>query len=276
MIWNFSNSTNAIGLIAGQGDFPLLFAEAVSSLKQPLVVFGVKGYTDSRVEKYANETHYLELGALGGLVDLLKETKIKRVVLAGGIPKKEIYNPSFKMDATAKGFIHQTRNKGDDHILKALQFFLKAKCGVSIVDSRTFLKNTMSTKGVMTKRVPTKTEMDDLKFGWRIAKGIGKMDIGQTVVVKDGVVLAVEALEGTDAAIRRGGQLGRQDSVIVKVSKPNQDLRFDLPCIGPETLESMKMVGAKVIGLEAGKAIMLFKKELLETANQASLSIVGL
>ncbi len=268
--------SGTLGLIAGKGDFPVLFAEAASSLKQPLVVFGIHGYTDPRVEPFAKETHYLELGALGRLVDLLKETKVRKVVLAGGIPKREMYNPSFRMDETATGFIQQTRNKGDDHILKALQFFLKAKCGVSIIDSRIFLKNVLAPKGVMTRRALTKAESDDLKFGWRIAKGIGKMDIGQTVVIKDGVVLAVEALEGTDAAIRRGGQLSGNGAVIVKVAKPNQDLRFDLPCIGHETLESMKAVGSKVIGVEASKTVLLFKEKLIEAANQADLSLVGI
>ena len=276
MLWNSSGSTDSLGLIAGQGDFPLLFAEAVSLLKQPLVVFGVKGITDTRVEKFAKETHYLELGSLGGLVDLLKRTKIKKIVLAGGIPKKNMYNPQFEMDETAKGFMRQTRNKGDDHILKALQFFLKAKCGVSIVDSRIFLKNILAPKGLMTRRGLTASEKNDLRFGWRIAKGIGKMDIGQTVVVKEGVVVAVEALEGTDAAIRRGGQLSGQGTVIVKVSKPNQDLRFDLPCVGLTTLESMKAVGARVIAVEAGKTIMLFKEKLIETANRENLSIMGI
>ncbi len=274
MLWN--SSSNAIGLIAGRGDFPILLAEAAASLKQPLVVFAVKGQTDPRIEKYAKETHYLELGALGGLVDLLKKTKTKKVVLAGGIPKREIYNPSFHMDDTAKGLIGRTKNKGDDHILKAFQFFLKAKCGVSILDSRVFLKNTLAVKGVMTKQVPSASENNDLKFGWRIAKGIGRMDIGQTVVVKDGVVLAVEALEGTDAAIRRGGQLSGSGAVIVKVAKPNQDFRFDLPCIGRETLESMRSVGSQVIGIEGLKTIMLFKDKLIETADQAGISIVGL
>ena len=269
-------STSSIGLIAGQGDFPLLFAEAASSLKHPLIVFGIKGHTDPRLEKFAKEMYTLDLGALGGLVDILKKTNIKKVVLAGGIPKREMYRPSFTMDETAKGFMRQTRNKGDDHILKALQFFLKAKCGVSIVDSRLFLKNVLAVKGLMTRRRPSPSEMNDLKFGWRVAKGIGKMDIGQTVVVKDGVVLAVEALEGTDAAIKRGGQLGQAGVVIVKTSKPGQDLRFDLPCVGFETMESMKSVGAKVIGVEAGKTLMLFKEKMIESANHADLSVVGL
>ncbi|OIO39702.1 MAG: hypothetical protein AUJ71_00150 [Candidatus Omnitrophica bacterium CG1_02_49_16] len=268
--------SETLGLIAGKGEFPIIFAEALFALKQPLIVFGVKGQTDPRVEPFAKETHYMDLGALGHLVDLLKKTKVKKVVLAGGIPKFEIYNPSFQMDETAKGFIHQTRNKGDDHILKALQFFLKVKCGVSIADARVFLKNLLAPKGVMTRRIPTPSEREDLKFGWRIAKGIGKMDIGQTVVVKDGVVLAVEALEGTDAAIRRGGKLSRTGAVIVKVAKPNQDLRFDLPCVGHETLESMKAVGARVIGVETQKTVMLSKDRLIEEADQADMSILGI
>lgn len=276
MWWRNPHPSGPIGLIAGQGEFPLLFAQAAASLNKNVVVFGVKGYTDKRVESFAKETHYVELGALGSLVDLLKKTKIKNVVLAGGVPKKEIYNPDFKLDNTARGFIHETRNKGDDHLLKAFELFLKAKSGVSILDSRLFLKDILVPKGVLTDRIPTEAEWRDLKFGYQIIKGIGKLDIGQTVVVKREVVLAVEAIEGTDAAIKRGGELGHGSVVVVKAAKPNQDLRFDLPCVGLETLESLKSVSSKVLGIESGKTIILFKDKMIEAANREQMTIVGL
>ena len=254
-----AGSNGAIGLIAGQGDFPLLFAKAASSMKKDVVLFGVQGYTDKRVESFAKETHYVPLGGLEPLIDLLKKTQVKKVVLAGHIPKKEIYNSSFRPDQTTKRFIATTANKGDDHLLRAFQMFLKVQCGVSVLDARIFLKSILATKGLMTRRSPSGTEAGDLKFGWKIAKGIGKMDIGHVVVVKHGIVLAVEALEGTDEAIRRGGKLGGGEVVVVKVAKPNQDLRFDLPCVGLETLEILKSASSKVLGIEAGKTILLFK-----------------
>ena len=275
MGWIRSKPPDSLGLIAGQGEFPVLFAEAAVFLKKDLVVFGVKNYTDPSVERYAAQMHYVDLGSLGDLVNLIKRSHVKNLVLAGSVPKKEIYNHSFKMDDTAKGFIGGTGNKGDDHLLKAFKVFLKMKCGVSVVDSRLYLQEFLAPKGVLTKRAPTLDEWKDLKFGYKIAKGIGKMDIGQTVVVKSGVVIAVEALEGTNNAIRRGGELGREGVVVVKVAKPNQDLRFDLPCVGLETLSVLKSVSSKVFGVEAGKTLLLRKKELLEEANHQNMTLVG-
>jgi DUF1009 family protein len=266
----------SIGLIAGQGEFPILFAEAALSLKFPVVLFGLEGYTDKRVEALTSEAHYVGLGELGRLVDLLKQSKIKRVVFAGSVPKKQIYNPGFKLDSTAQSFIQNTRNKGDDHILRAFGLFLKAHCGISVIDSRSILKESLAPKGVLTRRVPTSGEWQDLRFGWKIAKGIGKMDIGQTVVVKEGVVLAVEAIEGTDQAVRRAGDLGHGGGVVVKVSKPNQDLRFDLPCVGLETLQTLREVSSRVLGIEARKTILISSEKLIETANRHEISLVGL
>ncbi len=262
--------------MAGKGDLPVLFAKAVNSLKKRLVVIGIEGLTDRRVEDLAEKVHYVRLGEVASLPEFLKSSGIKQVVLAGGIPKKEIYRPEFTLDSSAQGFMNRIPNRGDDHLLRAFQVFLKIECGVSVLDSRFFLKELLAKKGVMGGSAPSPSQWKDLGFGFGIAKGIGKMDIGQTVVVKQGIVLAVEALEGTDAAIRRGGELGLTEVVVVKVSKPNQDLRFDLPCIGPETLESLKEAGASAVGVEADKTIMLFKDRLIEEADKAGIVLVGL
>jgi len=265
-----------IGLIAGQGEFPVLFAKAALFLKRPVFVFGLEGITDKRVEDFTSEAHYVGLGELGKLVELLKAKKIRQVAFAGAVPKKKIYDPSLKLDSSAQSFIRQTSNKGDDHILRALVVYLRLKCGARVIDTRAFLKGALAPKGVMTSRGPTDREWRDLRLGARVARHVGKMDIGQTVVIKDGIVLAVEALEGTDQAIRRGGQLGNGGVVVVKTSKPNQDLRFDLPCVGLETIQSLKASSACAFGVEAGKTIMILKKELIETANSANISIVGI
>lgn len=264
-----------IGLIAGQGEFPVLFAKAALFLKRPVFVFGLEGVTDRRVEEFTSEAHYVGLGELGKLVELLKAKKIRQVAFAGAVPKKKIYDPSLKLDPSAQSFISQTSNKGDDHILRALVVYLKLKCGASVIDTRAFLKGALAPKGVMTRRVPTDREWRDLKLGARVARHVGKMDIGQTVVIKDGIVLAVEALEGTDQAIRRGGELGNGGVVVVKTSKPNQDLRFDLPCVGLETIQNLKASSAGVFGVEAGKTIMISKEKLIEAADSANICIVG-
>ena len=144
-----------IGLIAGQGEFPMILAQAALSMKNPATVFGIKGITDKRIEGLAKETHYLGLGDLGRLIELLKQKKIKQIVLGGGIPKKQIYEPTLKMDMAARGFMSHTQNKGDDHILRALEAVRRVKCGVRILDSRFCLDVVLSTKGVMTRREPT-------------------------------------------------------------------------------------------------------------------------
>ena len=265
-----------IGLLAGMGALPLLFAQAAFSEKKKLIVFGVEGLTDKRIEEFSEKTHYLPLGKIGLLVELLKQERIRSVVFAGGLPKKKImYESGFQMDDTAAGLLQGARNKGDDHLLRAFEVFLKLKCGVSVIDSRAFLKKSLAPRGVLTRRKPTESEWQDLKFGRRVAKNIGKMDIGQTVVVKQGVVVAVEALEGTDAAIRRAGTITEEGAVVVKVAKPNQALRFDLPCVGMDTINSMKAVSARVLGIETGKTIMIFKDQLIAAADREGISLVG-
>ena len=276
MLWNAGSPLGTIGLIAGQGEFPIVFAKAALSLKRPVVVFGVEGYTDKRVEDFTSEAHYVGLGELGRLIDLLKQKKIRQVVFAGGVPKKQIYDPAFKLDPTAQDFISGARNKGDDHLLRAFELFLKARCGISVVDSRALLKKALAPRGVLTRRRPTPHEWQGLRLGLRMARHVGKMDIGQTVVIKDGAVLAVEAIEGTDRAIRRGGEWGHGDVVVVKAAKPNQALRFDLPCVGLDTLQTLQEASSRVLGVEAGKTILISREQLLEKADKQNMTLVGL
>jgi DUF1009 family protein len=274
MSW-FDRGSAPLGLIAGEGEFPILFAKAASALNKPVILIGLSGHTDRRVEAFVKEAHYISLGALADLIDVLKKTRVRNVVLAGAVPKKEMYNTS-GLDSTAQEFMVKGKNKGDDHLLKAFSLFLKARCGVSVVDSRSFLKDSLAKKGVLTKRAPSETEWKDIRFGRSIVKGIGKLDIGQTIVVKNGVVLAVEAIEGTDQAIRRGGQLANGGAVVVKMSKPNQDLRFDLPCVGLETLESLKSVQSRVLAVESKKTLMLNASQIIERADAENITVVGI
>ncbi len=275
-MWRRGTGTGPIGLIAGQGNFPMLFAKAALSVKRPVIVFGVEGVTDRSVEEFTSEAHYVGLGELDRLLDLLKSKNIQQVVLAGSVPKKRIYDPSLKLDSAASKFLKETSNKGDDHLLRSLEVLLKIKCGASVLDSRIFLKDTLAPKGVLTKLKPTEAQMKDMRLGFQIAKHVGRMDIGQTIVVKDGVVVAVEALEGTDEAIRRGGELARNGIVVVKVSKPNQALRFDLPCVGLDTVETLRSVAGSALAIEAGRTILISKEKFIESADRAGLCVAGL
>jgi DUF1009 family protein len=263
-------------LIAGQGTFPVLFAKAATSVNRPVIVFGVESVTDRRVEEFASETHYVGLGELGRLIDLLRAKRIKQVVFAGSVPKKRWYDDSLKLDGAAEDFMRQASNKGDDHLLRSLEALLKVKCGASVIDSRAFLKDTIAKKGVLTRHEPSAGQARDLQIGFRTAKHVGQMDVGQTVVVKDGIIVAVEALEGTDQAIRRGGELAGSGAVVVKVAKPNQALRFDLPCVGLDTIEAMRAASALVLGVEAGKTILLQKEKFIASAERSGVCVVGL
>ena len=271
-----NGASETVGLIAGAGELPVLFAQAGKSIKKRIVVFDVDGSADPRLKTIADEVHRFAMGDLKVLAELLKGSGVKSVALAGTVSKRNYYDDSFKMDDEAKKVVQSTKNKGDDHLLRAVQLFLKIKCGVSVLDPRVFLKNTTADKGVMTKRQPTAEEWQDLRLGQRTIKVIGKMDIGQTVVVKKGIVLAVEALEGTDEAIKRGAALGKGGVVVVKAAKPRQSLRFDLPCVGRETLQNMKALSSAVLGVEAGKTILISKQQLIEMADREDMVLVGL
>lgn len=270
-----SGDGGRIGLLAGEGELPVIFLEAALSAGRKVVSVGVEGLVDPRVRERSEAFHTIGLGEAGRLAGILRAEKLRKVVLAGGIPKVRLYDPKLTMDEDARSIVLPRKNKGDDHLLRAFEWYLRVRCGVRIVDARTLLKDALAPRGVLTRRAPTPEESSDLKFGARIARGIGRMDIGQTVVVNKGVVLAVEAVEGTDAAIRRGGQLGNGGAV-VKTSKPTQSLRFDLPCAGVRTIASMKESGCTALGVEAGKTLLIGRDELIRRADEADITIVGI
>ena len=265
-----------IGLLAGGGQFPKILAENAKQAGRPVILFGIKDLTDHAIEPFVAEAHYFNLGSIAPILEGLRASRVRHVLFAGSLPKKKIVDPKFHADGAARDFFKKSKSRGDDGLLRAFEVYLRVKCGVSVLDGRLFLKDALCPKGILTRRKPTASEWADLRFGLKIARGIGKMDIGQTVVIKEGIVLAVEAIEGTDAALRRGGELGYGDAVMVKASKPNQDLRFDLPCVGVRTLENLKRASSKVIGLEAGKTILIGKKDIVEVADEAGLTLVGL
>jgi len=265
--------TPPLGIVAGGGQFPLLCIKAAKKKGIKTIVVAHKGDTDSAIEAEADKTKWVYLGQLGKLIKTFKKAGVQKVVFAGTITKKNIFK-DIRPDFRALNLWRKLDKRLDDAILRAVAKELESE-GMEVISATHLLTDLAAPAGILTRRSPSKEEKEDIKFGWEIAKRIGEMDIGQCVVVKDRVVLAVEALEGTDNTIRRGGELGKTGVVVVKICKPNQDHRFDLPSVGIKTIQTMKEVKASVLAIEAGKTLIFDRKAMLELADQAGICVIA-
>lgn len=263
---------NKLGLIAGKGKFPLIVAEKARESGYEVFAVAFRGITASGLEEHVNKIFWIHIGQLGKLIKTLKKEEITEAVIAGGVPKVLIYS-EVKPDLRAAALMLRLKNRKDDSILKEIAEELKNE-GIILQDSTRYISSMISKKGLLTKRSPTKNEFKDIEFGWEIAKEMGRLDIGQCVIVKNQAVLAIEAIEGTDEAIKRGGRLGEEGSVAVKVSKPNQDMRVEVPAVGIQTAKSLIEARASVLAIEAEKTIIFDQEEMLKLANQAGISII--
>ncbi|MFH1624335.1 MAG: UDP-2,3-diacylglucosamine diphosphatase LpxI [Pseudomonadota bacterium] len=263
-----------VGLIAGNGELPILFAKALKEHNLSVTAVAHRGETLDRLEEYVDRIFWIDIGQLQRIIEVFKDEGISNAVMAGGIPKTLMFS-GMKPDSRASSLLSRLEHKKDDLLLRSLAAELE-KEGINIKSTTYYLSSILAQKGCLTKKVPTDDEQKDIRFGWDIAKGIGKLDIGQTVVVKEQVILAVEAIEGTDAAIKRGGRLGGGQVVVVKVSKPDQDMRLDIPVVGVETIRSLKEAKASVLAIEAGGTIILNKEEMVKFADQEGISIVAI
>jgi DUF1009 family protein len=263
-----------IGLIAGNGSFPIEFAKAAKAKGLTVVAVAHEGETDRDLEQWVDALFWVKVGQLGKIIRTFKDQGVRDVLMAGGIKKTRLFSGALP-DLRGAALLARMIAKKDDSILRAVAEELESE-GITVRESTLFLDNLLAPAGVLTKRTPTKDEWKDIAFGWQTAKEIGKLDIGQTVVVKDLAILAVEAIEGTDEAIRRGGRLCREGAVVVKICKPQQDLRFDLPAVGLTTVGTMNEVKASCLAVEAGRTIMIQREHVLEAANAARISIVAL
>jgi hypothetical protein len=262
-----------IGIIAGGGQFPILFAQAARKQGCEVLVAAHKGESSADIAEHADGICWVKLGQLGKIIKFFRQEGVSQAVLLGTITKTRIFKdilPDFK----GLSLWNRLKVRQDDSILRAVAEVLEDE-GIKILESTFFLKELLFPKGLLTKRKPSAEQIADIHFGWRMAREIGRLDIGQCVVVRDRAVLAVEAIEGTDAAILRGGKLGKEQAVVVKVKKPDQDFRFDLPAIGTKTIASMAEVGAAVLAVEAGQALLFDGEAVIDRANQAGIVIVG-
>ena len=262
-----------LGLIAGNGRFPLIFAQAAKCAGLSVIAVAHRGETDSAIEAVADKVTWVYVGQLGKIIRTFQRFGVSEAVMAGGIRKVKLFG-NFRPDLRGARFLAGLKSREDDALLRGIANELESD-GIRVVESTLCVPQIISAQGVLTKRAPAEEEWQDIKLGFTIAKEVGRLGIGQTVIVKKQVVLAVEAVEGTDAAIRRAGALAKAGCVVVKVSKPQQDLRFDVPAVGIETINRMHEVRAAVLAVEAGKTILLEKDELLRQADQYGMAVVG-
>ncbi len=266
-----------LGLVAGMGSLPIAIASEAKRMGYRVVAIALQPPADESLKPIADDFHKISLGRFGGLISLLKKQSVKNVVMAGKVPKSLLYKnkTSIIPDMKAVKLLFSLKNRADDTIRKAVVRELE-KNGIKIHKTTSFTKRLLASEGVLTHLKPSKDALRDIEFGWGIARQIGKIDIGQTVVIKEMAVMAVEAIEGTDEAIKRGGGLARKDAVVVKVSKPQQDMRFDVPAVGMETLRSMKKVSANVLAVEADKCIIIEKEKFIKEADKAGIAVIGI
>ena len=270
---NPSENAQRIGLIAGDGRFPIIFADNVRRLGFTVSAIAHVGTTLPELESYVERIHWLKIGQFGKALAALKQDGVDQAVMLGGIKKANVFT-TLRPDLRALAIFSRLKHWKDDAILRAVAGELERE-GIEILDSTFGLHDILAEEGYLTSKKPSKKEVDDIQFGWETLETLGMLDIGQCVVVKNRVIVAVEAVEGTDEAITRGGKLGGKGSVVVKRTKPHQDLRFDLPAIGPQTIQTMRAAQSSVLAIEAKRTVILDREEVFSLANETGIAIVG-
>jgi len=265
---------NSCAIIAGAGGFPLHVAQEARRQGLRVVAIGLQGWADPGLTKHVDAYAEVAVGQLGRLIEQLKAHQVHRAVMAGKVTKEVLLDSRIGFDAEALGVLNQVTDYSVSNLLGAIAQRL-AKDGIELLDSSTFLKPNLCPVGVLTQRQPTSAEQEGIRIGTSAARQLASLDVGQTVVVKGRVVVAVEALEGTDATIQRAGQLAGRDCVVVKMASPTQDMRFDLPVLGPQTIVTASAAGASCVAVEAHKTLLLDKDQLFAHANAAQLALVG-
>ncbi|MDI6854161.1 MAG: UDP-2,3-diacylglucosamine diphosphatase LpxI [Deltaproteobacteria bacterium] len=262
-----------IGIIAGKGQFPLLCARAAHHRGMEVVAVAHRDETDPSLADEVDEIHWVYVGQLGKIIRIFKSAGVRQALLAGGITRGRLFK-HFRPDLRALGLIRRVGAGHDDRLLRAVAQELEGE-GITIEPATIFLEELMAPAGPLGRHRPSSDQLKDIDYGFHMAKEVGRLDIGQCVVVRRQVVTALEAVEGTDETIRRGGRLAGEGAVVVKVCKPGQDLRFDLPAVGANTIEVMQEVGAKVLAVESGKTLIFDRQDMVSLADRAGIIIWG-
>jgi len=277
-----------LGLIAGNGRFPFLLLDAARALGLRVVVAAIKEETDAEMDERATHdagvrVHWMSLGELSRLIEMFKREGVTRAVMAGQVKHKQIFS-SIRPDWRLAKLLLNLRTRNTDMLLGAVAKVLEDE-GIELLSSTAFLEPMLAPVGVLTERGPDEMERGDMEYGVKVARGIAGFDLGQTVVIAAGACVAVEAMEGTDATIARAGEIFRtlaeeastleRKLTVVKVAKPNQDMRFDVPVVGVPTIEVMRAAGATCLCVEAGRTLLFDREAMVAAANAAGISIVG-
>lgn len=265
-----------LGLIAGNGRFPFLVLEAARRAGHDVTVIALEEETfpdlaDAAARAPAAPFHWISIGQLGQCITLLKDAGVEQAVMAGQVKHTKLFD--VRPDLTLGKVLLRLAARNTDSIISGVADVLHDH-GISLIESTAFLAPLLAREGVLTRRAPDEDQRADLEFGYRVADAIAGLDIGQTIAVKSAAIVAIEAMEGTDAVIARAGHLAGAGVRIVKVAKPNQDMRFDVPVIGVSTIETMKAAGADTLSIDAGKTLMIDGDAIVKAADEAGICIV--
>jgi len=263
---------NGWGLIAGNGRFPFLVLQGARSQGIEMAVIAIKEEADAELAKFAQKLHWVSLGELSKAIELLKQEGVTQAVMAGQVKHNKIFS-AIRPDWKLAKLLFALPKKNTDSLIGAVAKVLGDE-GIQLVDSTVFLKPLLPEAGVLTNRAPNEGESADMAYGLGIARNIAAMDIGQTVVVSSQACVAVEAMEGTDETITRAARIASgKPLVVIKVSKPKQDMRFDVPVVGLPTIATMKAAGATALAIDAGRTLLFDRNELIAAANEAGITI---
>jgi DUF1009 family protein len=267
-------TTSGWGLIAGNGKFPFLVLEGARSQGIEMAVIALKEEASPELEKAAKRLHWVSLGELGKAIALMQQEGVKRAVMAGQVKHNKIFS-AIRPDWKLAKLLFSLSKKNTDSLIGAIVKVFEQE-GIQLVDSTLFLKPLLPSAGVLTKRAPDPRESADIHYGLGVARHIAALDIGQTVVVSDRACVAVEAMEGTDEAILRAARYAEgKPLVVIKVSKPKQDMRFDVPVVGLPTVEAMKQAGATALAIDAARTLLFDREKLMEMADAAGIAIAA-
>ena len=267
-----------LGIIAGNGRFPFLVLDAARAQGHDVTIVAAKEETfpelNDAARRHATPIHWISLGQLGKCITLLKDAGVTHAVMAGQVKHTKIFAGGIVPDLTFLSVLRQLTSKNTDGLIGAVANVLRDR-GIELLDSTSLLQPLLARPGVLTRRALTEDEQKDFEFGYRMADAIAALDIGQTIAVKHQAVVAVEAMEGTDEVIARAGHLAGPGVRIVKVAKPKQDMRFDVPVVGIATIQAMRVAGANALSVDAGKTLMIDGEAIIASADEAGIVIVG-
>jgi DUF1009 family protein len=267
------NKPERFALISGKGAYPKILAESAKAQgAKHIVAIAFRRETDPVISKLADETHWVHLGQLTKMLEALKSSGVRHAIMAGQITPTHLFN--VRMDTAMLGLLRGLKTRNAETIFGAIAAELK-KIDIELLPASLFMEPFMPQAGVLSDRAPSDSESNDIAAGIEVALATSKLDVGQTVVVKEGTILAVEAFEGTNDTIRRAAKLGGAGSVIVKVAKQGHDMRFDIPVVGTHTIKVLRKAGASALAIEAGRAIILEQDKVIKAANSANISLVA-